>query len=67
MNTVNAVNAMTDVADAEPLLSAREVSVSFPVGSRMGARMRREEHLLREIRKYVHGDRPTKALMRIDL
>jgi len=49
VNTVNAVNAMTDVADAEPLLSAREVSVSFPVGSRVGARMRREEHLLRAV------------------
>jgi oligopeptide transport system ATP-binding protein len=49
VNTVNGVNAMTDVAGAEPLLSAREVSVSFPVGSRVGARMRREEHLLRAV------------------
>jgi oligopeptide transport system ATP-binding protein len=49
VNPVNAVNAMTAVAGAEPLLSAREVSVSFPVGSRVGARMRGEEHLLRAV------------------
>ena len=49
MNTMNTMNAMTTVAGAEPLLSAREVSVSFPVGSRVAARMRREEHLLRAV------------------
>jgi peptide/nickel transport system ATP-binding protein len=43
------MNAMNAVAGAEPLLSARDVSVSFPVGSRVAARMRREEHLLRAV------------------
>jgi oligopeptide transport system ATP-binding protein len=37
------------VAPAEPLLSARDVSVSFPVGSRMAARIRGEERLLRAV------------------
>src|SRR6476659_6358630 len=49
VNAVNAVNAMTDVAGAEPLLSAREVAVSFPVGSRVGARIRGDERLLRAV------------------
>ena len=43
------MNAMNAVAGAEPLLSARDVSVWFPVGSRVAARMRREEHLLRAV------------------
>jgi ABC-type glutathione transport system ATPase component len=46
---MNAMNPMTASAGAEPLLSAREVSVSFPVGSRMAARARGEEHLLRAV------------------
>ena len=33
----------------EPLLSARDVSVSFPVGSRVAARIRGEERLLRAV------------------
>jgi oligopeptide transport system ATP-binding protein len=46
---MNAMNAMTASTGAEPLLSARGVSVSFPVGSRAGARFRGEEHLLRAV------------------
>ena len=42
MNTMNAMNAMTASTGAEPQLSAREVSVSFPVGSRVAARIRGE-------------------------
>jgi oligopeptide transport system ATP-binding protein len=34
---------------AEPLLSARGVSVSFPVGSKLTARIRHEERLLRAV------------------
>jgi peptide/nickel transport system ATP-binding protein len=40
---------MTGVAEAEPLLSARDVSVSFQVGSRTAARFRGEERLLRAV------------------
>src|SRR6185312_4860638 len=49
VNAMNAVTAMTASTGAEPLLSAREVSVSFPVGSRAAARFRGEEHLLRAV------------------
>ena len=49
MNTTNAMTAMTASTGAEPLLSAREVSVSFPVGSRAAARIRGEERLLRAV------------------
>jgi oligopeptide transport system ATP-binding protein len=40
---------VADLAPAEPLLSARDVSVSFPVGSRVAARVRGEERLLRAV------------------
>ena len=43
------VAGVAGVAPDEPLLSARDVSVSFPVGSRMGARIRGEERLLRAV------------------
>src|SRR5205807_7321088 len=49
VNTMNAMNPVTAPAGAEPLLSARELSVSFPVGSRVGARVRGEERLLRAV------------------
>ena len=43
------MNAMTASTGAEPLLSAREVAVSFPVGSRAAARIHGEERLLRAV------------------
>jgi oligopeptide/dipeptide ABC transporter ATP-binding protein len=43
------LNDTTAVVPAEPLLSARDVSVSFPVGSRVNARFRGEERLLRAV------------------
>ena len=36
-------------AGAEPLLSARDVSVSFPVGSRLGARLHGEQRMLHAV------------------
>jgi oligopeptide/dipeptide ABC transporter ATP-binding protein len=42
-------NDTTAVGPAQPLLSVRDVSVSFPVGSRVGARIRSEERLLRAV------------------
>jgi len=43
------VAGVAGVAPDEPLLSARDVSVSFPVGSRVTARVRGEERLLRAV------------------
>src|SRR5437868_7718576 len=43
------MNAITGAGPAEPLLSARDVSVSFPVGSRVAARFRGQERLLRAV------------------
>jgi oligopeptide/dipeptide ABC transporter ATP-binding protein len=42
-------NDTTAVVPAQPLLSVRDVSVSFPVGSRVAARARGEERLLRAV------------------
>src|ERR1700692_3139266 len=46
---VTAVPGPAALVWAEPLLSAREVSVSFPVGSQLTARIRHEERLLRAV------------------
>ena len=46
---MTAANETTAVGPAEPLLSGRDVSVSFPVGSRVAARISGEERLLRAV------------------
>ncbi len=43
------MNAPSATPSEEPLLSARDVSVSFQVGSRLAARLRGEERLLRAV------------------